>query len=201
MKKTILATMLSACFGIAAFGQGQITFGNSASTLITTNSPNSTGPMAGLGNYAFALVISNSPTTFAFSGLQATNLAAVGRLNGGSSVPITQPVATAAGQIIFGEVIGWSIAGIGSTYANFLTWFNSGNPLTPAYYGVSALGMWTLGGGAQPVQTIFGALNVPGSQVQIPGFVMNLTPVPEPTTFALAGLGAASLLIFRRRKQ
>lgn len=27
-----------------------------------------------------------------------------------------------------------------------------------------------------------------------------LTPVPEPSTFALAGLGAAALLIFRRRK-
>jgi PEP-CTERM putative exosortase interaction domain len=28
-----------------------------------------------------------------------------------------------------------------------------------------------------------------------------VSPVPEPTTFALAGLGAAALLIFRRRKQ
>jgi len=28
----------------------------------------------------------------------------------------------------------------------------------------------------------------------------NLVPVPEPSTFALAGLGAAALLIFRRRK-
>jgi hypothetical protein len=27
-----------------------------------------------------------------------------------------------------------------------------------------------------------------------------LAPIPEPSTFALAGLGAAALLIFRRRK-
>lgn len=30
--------------------------------------------------------------------------------------------------------------------------------------------------------------------------MLTLAPVPEPTTFALAGLGAAALLIFRRRK-
>jgi hypothetical protein len=32
------------------------------------------------------------------------------------------------------------------------------------------------------------------------GFVVTAVPVPEPTTFALAGLGSAALLIFRRRK-
>jgi hypothetical protein len=35
----------------------------------------------------------------------------------------------------------------------------------------------------------------------MPGFsVFNAVAVPEPSTFALAGLGLASLLIFRRRK-
>jgi hypothetical protein len=29
---------------------------------------------------------------------------------------------------------------------------------------------------------------------------IGVAPVPEPTTFALLGLGAAGLLIFRRRK-
>ncbi len=32
------------------------------------------------------------------------------------------------------------------------------------------------------------------------GFKMTLIPVPEPSSFALAGLGAAAMLIFRRRK-
>jgi hypothetical protein len=39
----------------------------------------------------------------------------------------------------------------------------------------------------------------PGTTVQ--GFMLNTVPVPEPSTFALAGLGAAALLIFRRRKE
>jgi hypothetical protein len=38
----------------------------------------------------------------------------------------------------------------------------------------------------------------PPGFVNMPATVM--TPIPEPSTFALAGLGAAALLIFRRRK-
>lgn len=47
------------------------------------------------------------------------------------------------------------------------------------------------------------ALPVPGSPVSIQSVIpagMTLAPVPEPSTLALAGLGAAALLIFRRRK-
>jgi hypothetical protein len=39
------------------------------------------------------------------------------------------------------------------------------------------------------------------SLVDMPSIVLSgAAPVPEPSTFALAGLGAAALLIFRRRK-
>jgi hypothetical protein len=33
------------------------------------------------------------------------------------------------------------------------------------------------------------------------GYVLNYNPIPEPTTFTLAGLGAAAMLIFRRRRK
>lgn len=36
--------------------------------------------------------------------------------------------------------------------------------------------------------------------LSIPGTALRLLPVPEPATFALGGLGAAALLLFRRRK-
>jgi len=43
-----------------------------------------------------------------------------------------------------------------------------------------------------------GVLTLPGNMVNFRSF--NLTIVPEPSTFVLAGLGAAALVIFRRRK-
>jgi hypothetical protein len=51
----------------------------------------------------------------------------------------------------------------------------------------------TIGGGAQP------APSFPGTAFQSFN-LYTIATVPEPSTFALAGLGAAALLIFRRRK-
>jgi hypothetical protein len=61
------------------------------------------------------------------------------------------------------------------------------------YLGTSGLGTALLGGGAIGTPSAFGV-----SPGQIGGF--NVVPVPEPSTMALAGLGAAGLLLFRRRK-
>jgi len=44
-----------------------------------------------------------------------------------------------------------------------------------------------------PYNSVFGA-------AAIPGLTLNSVAVPEPTTFGLVGLGAAALVIFRRRK-
>jgi len=43
-----------------------------------------------------------------------------------------------------------------------------------------------------------GVLNLPTDMANVRSF--NINPVPEPSTFVLAGLGAAALVIFRRRK-
>lgn len=55
------------------------------------------------------------------------------------------------------------------------------------YAGVGSVWEISLGGGVLPV---------PG----IPSEAIQLTFIPEPSAFALAGLGSAALLIFRRRK-
>ena len=47
-------------------------------------------------------------------------------------------------------------------------------------------------------RTIGGSVNTPAEHCSPGSF--NLYMVPEPSTFALAGLGAAALMIFRRRK-
>lgn len=45
-----------------------------------------------------------------------------------------------------------------------------------------------------------GGVSAPPNLVGLTSFSLTGTPVPEPSTFALAGLGAVALLIFRRRK-
>jgi len=71
---------------------------------------------------------------------------------------------------------------------------------------------WKLGLIAAGVSGAFNVANIGGSQngtpvltsggAVVPGLSFNLyyIPVPEPSMFALAGLGAAALMIFRRRK-
>ena len=66
--------------------------------------------------------------------------------------------------------------------------------------GLGVAGLIAAGkGGAFTVNNIGGSVNTPPN---MPGQSFNLyiQSIPEPSTFALAGLGAAALLIFRRRK-
>ena len=71
------------------------------------------------------------------------------------------------------------------------------NPGDTIYYQVQAVGQ-----GAEGLGTA-GEITLGGGQLPVPGIageVIELAIVPEPTSFALAGLGAAALMIFRRRK-
>jgi hypothetical protein len=69
----------------------------------------------------------------------------------------------------------------------------------------AAMPAWEAGliaGGLSPVfagTAIGGADNTPPF-LPIPSFNLYMNVIPEPSSFALAGLGAAALLIFRRRK-
>jgi len=48
--------------------------------------------------------------------------------------------------------------------------------------------------------TLAFSTGISGAQTLMDNVTLTVTPVPEPTTFALAGLGLAWLLIFRRRR-
>src|SRR6478609_6762615 len=87
-------------------------------------------------------------------------------------------------------VRGWS-ASAGNTYEQALMSYNT--ELGDHYFGYSEIGNdIVLGDGvALPTSTLFGA---GGSQVN--GFNMG---IPEPSTFALVGFGAAALGLSRRR--
>lgn len=217
MKKLILTAALALAV-VSAYSQGTVLWGNSGTTLVSTNSysgqgtapPGSptgvTAPSAGLG-YVYGLFVAANGTTlggmnnaaWTFTGLYATNTTAVsgGRIGvpGLGAVPDSL-----AGTTVALQVRGWS-ASFGKDWTAVKAWGNADaggvlNVASTGWYGESAIGTALLGGGAIGNPTLFGA-----SAGQIGGFVLNqVNPIPEPSTFALAGLAGAALLIFRRRK-
>jgi len=111
---------------------------------------------------------------------------------------------TAAGQIPQTTYVLGNVAkdyALGATLQLF-AWDNtSGNYATAA----SAWTAWKAGTIAGGVSGVFNLNTVIGGDLTAPPVVdgvksFNLYMIPEPSTMALAGLGAAALLIFRRRK-
>jgi hypothetical protein len=202
--KKLAAILCLTVLTTGAFAQGVVKFANSAATLV------SAGPVGGAvaisandGTLAHtwyfgllsAPVGTTDQTLFTFAGVYGTNTAAAsgGRLQGGSLLGVTMnntwaPVTTRAFM-----VAGWS-ADNGAVWNP--SWLTAG----PAggFFGLSSIATGQSGGvdpvtlQQVPALALFSGTTITG------GFT--LTPVPEPTTMALAGLGAAALLIFRRRK-
>jgi hypothetical protein len=94
--------------------------------------------------------------------------------------------ANAAGYF-FGNVVSLSGAPAGSTVTLQIFAFNGASLGSAIVSGNSALFQRTLGGGALPS----------ASMVGFPNFVIS---IPEPSVFALTGLGSVALLAFRRKK-
>jgi len=200
MKK--LAALL--CLGAlttGAFAQGLVTFANGPTTLISVTPKGGTSAAyaasAGQAYYFGLLTAATAAGPFSFAGAYATNTAGAGRLGPASN---TQAIAGWAPQTtMFYEVAGWS-ASLGATFnASWLTGNFGASVPAGTFFGVSAVANGSSGGGSPvpaPALPLFGGAG-------LGGFNMNdvsTGTVPEPTSMALAGLGAAALLIFRRRK-
>ena len=190
MKKLAGILCLSA-LATGAFAQGLVTFNNNPTTLVTSGPPGNTASISGAaGSFYFGLLTSTSGSagTFTFAGNYATNVAtAAGRFIGG-----TQTVnGWAPGTTMFYEVAGWS-ASLGPTWQPGWLLGNFGGK--SGDFGISASASGAAGGGTPPAPPfpLFGGTGI--------GSGFNLAPIPEPSSMALAGLGAAALLIFRRRK-
>jgi hypothetical protein len=229
IKTTFAAVALIAALGIpSAFGQGTIVFGNTTTTKISTNSvvggaatglTSATTTAGGSENFYFALFYSTSQTSVSGStaavlgtnGVYAFN--ASGWVNGSQSSLSTNGVAagrfqpsspnsdgSASVSALTGGtsadfvVIGWS-ANIGSTVAALQAWL--ANPTSAGWVGESAVsGTLTPGTlGSTGASGLFGT-----ATGLIPGWTLGLVSVPEPGTLALAAIGGASLLLFRRKK-
>ena len=185
MKKILLTTIAAGC-SFAAFGQGQVVFENFNVSSTINFGAHSPGAPAPLGGFTVALLWFNGSSFQTIDTFQSS-VANVGASNPGyfNAGVVNVPTFTATGSF---EVQGWYntaanygtyaqavAAATGTTYAGTTTQFTAKevtSPTTPV--DIAAPGGWS------------------GSLL--------LTPVPEPTTIALGGLGAAALLLFRRRK-
>ncbi|HEV2392996.1 MAG TPA: PEP-CTERM sorting domain-containing protein [Verrucomicrobiae bacterium] len=223
MKKLAALLSLSA-LATGAFAQGTIGFINSSTTLITTNATaaggtaGNTATVAGGFYYgvftAPSTVTSLTPadllgTTWTFTGSYATNIPAGGRLSGGSTAVTS--TGWPAGQTNSFVVVGWS-SNLGHDWATIAAELNGstlnngawagGHWTRTGFFGLSGVGFGEAGGGPNslPPFALFGSGPTAAGTPLTAGFPLYITAVPEPATFALAGLGAAALLIFRRRK-
>ncbi|PWU12480.1 MAG: hypothetical protein C5B50_21315 [Verrucomicrobia bacterium] len=96
------------------------------------------------------------------------------------------------GHASWGNTTAPAPAGWDPNYASKLDAFNAG---PGAWYGISAVATLALAPNGGPYNFVFGTEN--GG---LSGLSMNYYAVPEPASLALLGLGAASLLLPRRRK-
>ncbi len=198
MKKLLLVAASAVAFITTARADGLIHFLNQSAKPITLSSNGiDLGLMPGvLGQYRFELFVAPTGTTDPFqftpTGLQGTNITAAGRFIGGNNLVVPGVSPGLNGAIL---VRGWSTS-LGNDYSTAFSLWSSGaggflgesEIATPFLYGGDS------GNGVIPTSPAFGG--VYGIQQ---GFT--LSTVPEPSSMALAGLGAASLLIFRRRKK
>lgn len=184
MKKLIATTLATSLVGLAAFGQGAINFANFVGAPANINQPflESDGvtkvPTAG---YQVSLLVGTSATSLSL--VDTVGLAAPGYI--GSKTETLAGIA--AGTPIFYAVEIWNTAA-GSTFALAKA---AGQAGTANAYGEFV--------SPTASATPTAAPNPPGPLTGLGSISLN-SGVPEPSTFALAGLGAAALLIFRRRK-
>jgi hypothetical protein len=198
MKKLVIAGLMSASLAIGAFGQGSINVSDANSTggLAYTTAGNYYS-----GTYGLEVLYLNAsavPTSLTGANTDYALLSGLGFTS--AHVYANQTITSAnAGVFTLGEL---DIAGVSTAGASVVlalaAWNNSS-----ATWATGTAASGALAGVATFVNPTANYTAVPAPiPADLTGFTTDLvmTTVPEPTTLALAGLGAAALLIFRRRK-
>lgn len=169
----------------SSYGQGTVNFVNSTTTLIQINGV-SAGAVAGAKvELLWAPVGTTDVAQFTVLGA-AVNVGtpSAGRFSGGGR---TVPAGSGLTGIAGGALANFIVRGfVGTDFVSANT------------RGVSSV--FTVDTG-DPTTTPAGTLaTITGASAPLWNGNLNLTAVPEPTSMTLAGLGAAALLAFRRRK-
>lgn len=203
MKKILVTTAICLIGAASMMAQGRINFANTSATAIRINEGTAAAPGANLrilGTASTAIFgigpLSTRVTLFA--GLTADSLTPVligTSLPYGTFTSVTNSgnTALAAAQGTFPGGSNLGLQGYDGTAPVYLRM--EARSINGIYVGISPVIQVNLATGAATATTLFSA--TPNAN-QWNGITMYA--VPEPTSMALAGLGAASLLIFRRRK-
>lgn len=199
MKKVVLTSLAVIGLAVGAFGQGAVQIDNNLANGYLNN-----GGVHYDGAFGVELWYKNSSAASdtAINSLNGVNSAqAYGLLSANGFTLATHinpgaPGTTAVGGIVSGlgqvNIPGISPAGGAALFA-VAFWTGNGN----SFLGGNSAGVLTFN---NPTADYTLAVPPPAPGLDAWPVDLVMTPVPEPGTFALAGLGAAALLIFRRRK-
>jgi hypothetical protein len=214
MKKLTLLTAIGLASCLSSFGQGFLIFNNSSSTAVKdnftfghqTNSPATVmvailwhaGPGSILPALGTASTASNTlPSWGSLAGVNA--LGWNWAMNSGTSNLLSaltrSPIPTTG--TYSGGTVGILGTNPNDTISMYVVGWHAGFADPTAAAAANAGLGWS-----NPINELLGASSSPGVTMAAGGvtsFAVN--PVPEPATFALAGLGAAAMLIFRRRNR
>lgn len=190
--------MMAAVVVVASsYGQGTVTFANTSTQLVRKQTSavdtNLVSMPVGGGHVEllwapvgttdlnlFSAVLSTASANTSAAGVTDFHTAP-GRFSAGTS---TIPGLNAGGSYAL-IVRGWT--------GSALTWATFDQQVEA--FGYSSI--FTLGATGNPLTTPAGT---PVALSTFTGLTLTYSPAPEPTSMALAGLGAATMLIFRRRK-
>lgn len=215
MKKLALVTLVAAT-AASSFAQGFLEWGNNftgtARNPVYAPEPgNSSVSLSGQS----ALGVPTGSTVYSGALLQGTGFTFAVYAGPSSAVDssalsllVSTTFRTAAGNALpAGLVLGGTVTvpGVGpGNQAKFQirVWDNQGGTIT-SYANAVTLNV-TRGVSGLATSAALGGIDTGGNPVATPQTVgwssFSVSSVPEPGTFVLAGLGAAGLLIFRRRK-
>jgi hypothetical protein len=186
MKKLTATLLASSLLGLAAYAQGTVNFANVQGSLnVPVYASDGTTKLSG-ATYMAELMAGTAQNSINISVATTGFLtgAGAGYFNGGAKT-IT---GIAGGATAWMQIRFWNTAN-GSTFAAA-----SASGAANAFGSSTAFSI-TLGDpGAVPPTTPAALSGLAGQSLKLNG------AVPEPSSLALAGLGAAALLVFRRRK-
>jgi len=186
--KKLIATTLATVASLAAFGQGTLNFANLNGTAVNAPVTLSDGTTKLAGNQYMAALLAGS-TAANMTQLATTPFVSSGYFLGGTVIVPTVPGGSTA--LVAVEV--WNTQA-GATFA-----------AAQASGQANAYGIFATASPTTPLSVKLGDPNAtpPGTPAALVGLTslsLNGGVIPEPSTFALAGLGAAALMFFRRRK-